>query len=183
VGAFSLVIVWSAENSSASRLLRRALPLKVNEHNLPEGPARTRLICPLFLVDHLIPFMRPGHTMTLPSWLLCGLILASSRIRRVSSASICYDASGSEDQRVPCDPTAADSACCTPGEVCYSNGLCGIGPKLPNNGLTTFYTSTCTDPFYNASVCFSNCNTSMSTSKRGKGPALHPYMIANQSRV
>jgi len=151
--------------------------LKINDRILP---APALLISPLFLCYHLLLLIRPGPTMTVPSWFLCGLVLASSQIRRVSSASICYDRSGTQDEKHPCNPSAENSACCAPGEICYSRGLCTPGPQL-GAGRTPFFTSSCTDPSWNASACVSNCNRSTSASEVGKGPTFEPKMIANQS--
>lgn len=79
-----------------------------------------------------------------------------------TSPVICYDASGSpDDSYVACDPTGVTThACCVPDDICFQNGLC-VGSL--GAGATPYYTSKCTNPTYNATGCFKNCNDGIYT--------------------
>ncbi|OQU98234.1 hypothetical protein CLAIMM_04050 [Cladophialophora immunda] len=73
-------------------------------------------------------------------------------------AATCYNSIGNQDTSlVACDPNAESSACCSPGDMCYSNGLCQPGPEQPNKGLTPYYVDGCTDPSWNSPVCMAQC--------------------------
>jgi hypothetical protein len=67
---------------------------------------------------------------------------------------ICYGQQGVQnDKMFSCQPSAPESACCAPGDICYSNGLCAPGPTESQNVDTPFFWNGCTDP----SACFSAC--------------------------
>ncbi|KFY29359.1 hypothetical protein V491_00085 [Pseudogymnoascus sp. VKM F-3775] len=79
-----------------------------------------------------------------------------SQVQHVQS-KICYETDGFEsDSFYDCAPNANVSACCRPGEICYSNGLCHPGPEL-EQGITPWYSHGCTDPTFQDSSCFSAC--------------------------
>ncbi|KIN08371.1 hypothetical protein OIDMADRAFT_175182 [Oidiodendron maius Zn] len=71
---------------------------------------------------------------------------------------ICYGQQGVEnDKMFSCQPTAAESACCAPGDICYSSGLCAPGPTENQDTVTPFFWNGCTDPSFTSSACFSSC--------------------------
>ncbi|EXJ53731.1 uncharacterized protein A1O5_12980 [Cladophialophora psammophila CBS 110553] len=83
------------------------------------------------------------------------LVLGSSP---ATLAETCYNNIGNQDTGfVACDPNAESSACCSPGDICYSNGLCQPGPEQPNKGITPYYVDGCTDPSWNSPVCMAKC--------------------------
>lgn len=71
---------------------------------------------------------------------------------------LCYQTSNvplNSTQLAPCagaEGTDAVSLCCTPSEICLTNGLCAT-----NAGL--FYSGGCTDSTYKAAVCPKFCTT------------------------
>lgn len=50
----------------------------------------------------------------------------------------------------PCNTLQSVSLCCTPGQICLTNGLCA-------NGEGEFYSGGCTDKTYKAAICPSFC--------------------------
>jgi hypothetical protein len=61
-------------------------------------------------------------------------------------APTCWSIDGFEESdRLVCDPHADVSNCCSPSEICYSNGLCGGVQEAHNNTLATpFFIGACT---------------------------------------
>ncbi|OBT61301.1 hypothetical protein VE03_09572 [Pseudogymnoascus sp. 23342-1-I1] len=79
-----------------------------------------------------------------------------SQVQHVQS-KICYESDGFEsDTFYDCAPNADVSACCRPGDICYSNGLCHPGPDV-EQGITAWYWHGCTDPTFQDPSCFSAC--------------------------
>jgi hypothetical protein len=77
--------------------------------------------------------------------------------RAHAQSPICYGRSGVQTNNFfACQPAAAESACCFPGDICYSNGLCAPGPS-EKSGITPFVWNGCTDPTYTSSACFAAC--------------------------
>ncbi len=57
-----------------------------------------------------------------------------------------------------CQPEAKVSSCCSPADLCYSNGLCAPGPDSPNlTYYTPFFASGCTDSTWPSPACVPNC--------------------------
>jgi hypothetical protein len=72
----------------------------------------------------------------------------------------CLGPSGVQDFGLfACSPEASESACCPPGNICYSNGLCAPGPTQVT-GITPFFLDGCTDKSFTAPACIPNCLTS-----------------------
>ena len=86
----------------------------------------------------------------------------SASIMATSSGKLtCYGTNGAvESGAIPCDSQAKISTCCPYTDICYSNGLCAIGPGQPTNGgQTPYYTGFCTDRTWsNGTTCPSICN-------------------------
>ncbi|KFZ16866.1 hypothetical protein V502_04858 [Pseudogymnoascus sp. VKM F-4520 (FW-2644)] len=79
-----------------------------------------------------------------------------SQVQYVQS-KICYESNGFESETYyDCAPNADVSACCRPGDICYSNGLCHPGPDV-EQGITAWYWHGCTDPTFQDPSCFSAC--------------------------
>ncbi|OBT38521.1 hypothetical protein VE00_11085 [Pseudogymnoascus sp. WSF 3629] len=79
-----------------------------------------------------------------------------SQVQYVQS-KICYESNGFESTSYyDCQPDAAVSACCRPGDICYTNGLCHPGPDV-QQGITPWYWHGCTDPTFRDPSCFSAC--------------------------
>ncbi|KFX97597.1 hypothetical protein O988_04781 [Pseudogymnoascus sp. VKM F-3808] len=79
-----------------------------------------------------------------------------SQVQQVQS-KVCYESNGFESQQYyDCQPDADVSACCRPGDICYSNGLCHPGPDA-DQGITDWYWHGCTDPTFQDPSCFSAC--------------------------
>ncbi|KFY51032.1 hypothetical protein V496_08993 [Pseudogymnoascus sp. VKM F-4515 (FW-2607)] len=79
-----------------------------------------------------------------------------SQVQHVQS-KICYESNGFESETYyDCAPDADVSACCRPGEICYSNGLCHPGPEI-EQGITPWFWHGCTDPTFQDPSCFSAC--------------------------
>ncbi|KFY81172.1 hypothetical protein V499_00054 [Pseudogymnoascus sp. VKM F-103] len=79
-----------------------------------------------------------------------------SQVQHVQS-KICYESNGFESTSYyDCAPDAAVSACCRPGDICYTNGLCHPGPDA-EQGITPWYWHGCTDPTFQDPSCFSAC--------------------------
>ncbi|KFY35622.1 hypothetical protein V494_05743 [Pseudogymnoascus sp. VKM F-4513 (FW-928)] len=79
-----------------------------------------------------------------------------SQVQHVQS-KLCYESNGFESETYyDCQPDAKVSACCRPGDICYSNGLCHPGPDA-EQGITDWYWHGCTDPTFQDPSCFSAC--------------------------
>jgi hypothetical protein len=71
---------------------------------------------------------------------------------------ICYGQEGVQSDTIfACQPNAAESACCSPGDICYSNGLCAPGPTGNKDNITPFFWDGCTDSTFKSPECFSAC--------------------------
>lgn len=56
-----------------------------------------------------------------------------------------------------CDnTTSGDSSCCNAGQICYSNGVCQVGPE---NDATDWLRVGCTDPTWSSPACLKQCIT------------------------
>jgi hypothetical protein len=86
----------------------------------------------------------------------------------------CYSIAGVEvDGLFSCNPSAENSVCCSPGDICYSNGLCAPSQEYINAGaapITPFFWNGCTDPTFQDSSCFPECHSGQSL------PNLNPHM-------
>lgn len=131
----------------------RSLPFKVRQvpslHNLIDTatPKHSRLM------DSIARF-----TFSMASTLRAVTIVACllSQVQHVQS-KICYESSGFESETYyDCAPDADVSACCRPGDICYSNGLCHPGPEV-EQGITAWFWHGCTDPTFQDPSCFSAC--------------------------
>lgn len=75
----------------------------------------------------------------------------------------CYSIAGVEvDSLFSCNPSAENSACCSPGDICYSNGLCAPSQESIDAGaatITPFFWDGCTDPTFEDSSCFPECHS------------------------
>ncbi|KFY84888.1 hypothetical protein V500_08910 [Pseudogymnoascus sp. VKM F-4518 (FW-2643)] len=80
-------------------------------------------------------------------------------------STICYDTTGLQSEKYyPCEPDAEVSSCCSPGDICFSNGLCAPSPASKASHpkdfyVTPFYWNSCSDPTYKDPKCFSACFT------------------------
>ena len=97
------------------------------------------------------------QTLTRRLFSIIAILLSHISFVSTTSPVICYNAFGSpDDSYVACDPTGVTThACCLPDDICFQNGLC-VGSL--GAGVTPYYTSKCTNPTYNATGCFKNCN-------------------------
>ncbi|KAH7116157.1 hypothetical protein B0J11DRAFT_118814 [Dendryphion nanum] len=92
-------------------------------------------------------------------------LFALSILHQINPASAqqqkaCYDTAGNQNAKLlPCKPNDSASFCCDLGWICLSNGLCGPGPNVKNNGLVEFYRPGCTDQTWKDPACFSGCNS------------------------
>ncbi|KFY68295.1 hypothetical protein V498_10676 [Pseudogymnoascus sp. VKM F-4517 (FW-2822)] len=111
--------------------------------------------------------MRPTSSpLSAPSYLRA-VILLSCLLSQVplAQSAICYGTTGLQsDKKFPCEPDAEVSACCDPGDICFSNGLCSPSQALKDKKpkgfyLTPFFWGACSDPTYKDPKCFSACFT------------------------
>lgn len=125
-----------------------------------------------------------ASTLSMASTLRAVTIVACllSQVQHVQS-KICYESNGFESQTYyDCAPDAAVSACCRPGDICYSNGLCHPGPD-EEQGITAWYWHGCTDPTFQDPSCFSACFSGKPIQRRrsfklaftGTGPPSKPH--------
>lgn len=74
-------------------------------------------------------------------------------------SAICYWPDGTlTAEDVACQDNSAESACCSPGFVCLSSGLCMVSSdviRIP--GDTIYRRSSCTDSTWRSSSCASYC--------------------------
>lgn len=83
-----------------------------------------------------------------------------------ASSAVCYLKGGvARDTYSPCS-NGTDSACCSDGSTCMSNGLCNnacpvalVKGVCPNAGNGTFYRGGCLDPTFQAPGCEPWCPT------------------------
>jgi hypothetical protein len=70
-------------------------------------------------------------------------------------APTCWSIDGFEESfRLVCDPQAEVSNCCSPSDICYSNGLCGGVQEAHNNTLRTpFFIGACTQQDFEDPKC------------------------------
>ena len=85
----------------------------------------------------------------------------SFTVTAATNDGTCYDVDGgstSSSFNTPCDLDAESSLCCSFGNACLSNGLCGVNQTQHPGDLTPFYTGRCTERLWNSSVCPRICN-------------------------
>ena len=100
------------------------------------------------------PVMAPATAC--PQILFAVFIVAVSHV--YAQDPVCYGQQGVQtDKMFSCQPAAAESSCCAPGDICYSNGLCAPGPTENQDTATPFFWNGCTDPSFTSSACFSAC--------------------------
>lgn len=96
---------------------------------------------------------------------LRAIVLLTCLLSRVplAQSTTCYSTEGlPETNYYPCEPDAAVSSCCAPGDICFSNGLCSPSQARQNANpegtfITTFYRDSCTDPSFKDPKCLSQC--------------------------
>jgi len=93
----------------------------------------------------------------LPTYLSISIFLAlQTRVRGLTTPTKCYYLDGSTDVNagVRCDnSTTGNSACCQPGAVCYSNGVC----QQSNGGVQDYLRVGCTDRTWKDPACLDQC--------------------------
>lgn len=72
-------------------------------------------------------------------------------------SNTCYYPDGSPSIGQSCHPKAENSACCSPGFTCLSNGACAIDPAIQKYLKYTYYRSSCTDRSWNDPLCPQFC--------------------------
>ncbi|KAF2738564.1 hypothetical protein EJ04DRAFT_509453 [Polyplosphaeria fusca] len=98
---------------------------------------------------------------------LCFLALLTGFFARADST--CYYPNGAENRGLPCNSNATVSACCGPGFICLSNGLCSPGPETQRNYRYDFYRSGCTDQSWNSTKCPQFCLAPEDSLDAGEG--------------
>ncbi|KFY28661.1 hypothetical protein V493_02816 [Pseudogymnoascus sp. VKM F-4281 (FW-2241)] len=103
--------------------------------------------------------------LSLPTSLRAIVLFFFCLLPQVSFAQspVCYGPKGLQSEKYyPCEPNAEISACCAPGDICFSNGLCApsadtIAKHPPNFFVSPFFWNGCSDPTFKDPRCFSAC--------------------------
>ena len=104
--------------------------------------------------------IRQSPTMPLVTFpLALATLIATYNVAYVWCGDQCFNIDQVQaGDNFPCEPSASSSNCCSPNDICLSNGLCQ--PTIPNSKyFTQLYTGYCTDPlFTNETICPKICN-------------------------
>ncbi|KAF2083940.1 hypothetical protein K490DRAFT_69272 [Saccharata proteae CBS 121410] len=96
---------------------------------------------------------------------------SSTSTSTTSTDRTCYYPNGVQSNASPCFPDQPVSACCGPGFICYSDGLCAPGPEDRRTYQYKIYRSGCTDRSWNSSSCPSVCLGTDDNLEAGQGIA------------
>ena len=89
---------------------------------------------------------------------LRALAVSALMLSQVFANPICFGNEGVQTSSFfSCQPDASESACCAPGDICYSNGLCSPGPTENQDTATPFFWNGCTNATFEIPECFSAC--------------------------
>lgn len=91
--------------------------------------------------------------LRLISFLLVLIAVASSTDLK------CYTPGKQENTGLlPCSPSSNTTACCSPGDICYSNGVCKAPPDNKQGVAGQLFINGCTDPDWaETDLCRSEC--------------------------